>query len=116
MPSDRVEASLTYKLKDSKGFKKTYASASFEYITKQWRIPQNSDYAEPPSSYYLVGFDVATKIKVKNQEIGIGISGSNVTNKIYRDYLDRFRYYTNAVGTNIQFRLNIPFTVFDKKD
>lgn len=115
MPSDRVEASLTYKLKDTKRFKKTYASASFEYITKQWRIPQNSDYAAPPNSYYLVGFDVATKIKVKNQEIGIGISGSNVTNKIYRDYLDRFRYYTNAVGTNIQFRLNVPFTIFDKK-
>jgi len=115
MPSDRLEASLTYKLKDTKHFKKTYASASFEYITKQWRIPQNSDYAAPPNAYYLVGFDIATKIKVKNQELGIGISGSNVTNKIYRDYLDRFRYYTNAVGTNIQFRLNVPFTVFDKK-
>lgn len=115
MPSDRIETSLIYKLKSTKHFSKTYAAISFEYVCKQWRVPQNSDYVAPPGAYYLLGFDIATKIKAKNQEISIGISGSNVTNKIYRDYLDRFRYYTNAVGTNIQLRVCIPFALFDKK-
>ena len=33
MPSDRVEASLTYKLKDTKRFKKTYTSSESRFFS-----------------------------------------------------------------------------------
>ncbi|MCD6068408.1 MAG: TonB-dependent receptor [Bacteroidetes bacterium] len=116
MPSDRAEASLKYSFRDSKLTKKTYIGTGLQYVNKQWRVPQNGDYAAAPEAYYLVGMDASTTLQLGKQEITIAISLSNLTNKKYRDYLDRLRYYSDAVGRNIQFRLNIPLIIYDKKN
>jgi len=116
MPSDRVQSSLTYIFSSGKKQKHTRIGINAEYITKQWRVPANSDYAPPPKAYLLIGADVSTILLFKQQEIRIGISGTNILNTRYRDYLDRFRYYTDAQGMNIQFRLQIPLTLIRVKN
>ncbi len=63
-----------------------------------------------------MGADVSSTLLVKQQEIRIGINCSNGLNTIYRDYLDRFRYYTDAQGINIQFRMQIPLTLMRVKN
>jgi iron complex outermembrane receptor protein len=115
MPSDRVQSAITYLIKTGKYQQQSRFTVSGEYITKQWRVPANSDYAAPPSGFFLLGADVSTSIRFNKQEINVGISGSNLLNTIYRDYLDRFRYYADAQGINLQFRLQVPFTIFSKK-
>ena len=48
---------------------------------------------------------------MKNESIELGISVFNLFNESYRDYLDRFRYFTDAMGRNISIRLKVPFTI-----
>lgn len=116
MPSDRSELSVKYTLKDKTHFKKMYISASSQFISKQWRVPANSDYAAPPAAYWLFGADASATIVAGKQEITIGLSATNIANTRYRDYLNRLRYYSDEIGTNIQLRISIPLTIYDKKD
>jgi len=111
MPSDRYETELTYRFKTYKKINSSYLSASFLYVTKQSRVPQNSDFVAPPSSYYLINLHASFSIKIKNQNLEFGVSVFNVSNKSYRDYLDRFRYFTDAMGRNITFRVKVPFNM-----
>jgi len=109
MPSDRYENQLTYEFKDFKKIKNTYASISVLNVTKQWRVPDNNDFAVPPNGYMLLNFDAAFSIQVKRQLIEIGFGGNNLLNTVYRDYLNRFRYYCDGMGRNFSIRLKIPF-------
>ena len=40
-----------------------------------------------------------------------GVSVFNLLNETYRDYLDQFRYFTDAIGRNITFRLKVPINI-----
>ncbi|MSP69391.1 MAG: TonB-dependent receptor, partial [Bacteroidetes bacterium] len=111
MPSDRYEAEITYRFKKYKKINNAYISSSFQYVTKQWRVPANSDFVPPPSAYYLVNLHASFSVQVKNQNIEFGVSVFNLLNKSYRDYLDRFRYFTDAMGRNITFRIKVPFNI-----
>jgi iron complex outermembrane receptor protein len=116
MPSDRAEASLKYLFGDTRFTKKAWVSAGVQYVSKQWRVPANSDYAPAPAAYYLFSFDAASTFQFGKQEVTLGISMTNLSNTTYRDYLDRLRYYSDAVGRNVQLRLTIPLTIYDKKN
>jgi iron complex outermembrane receptor protein len=116
MPSDRYEGELTYSFRPYKRIHSSYLSASFQYVTKQWRVPQNADFVDPPSAYYLVNLHASCSFRINQQSVEIGVSVFNLLDQSYRDYLDRFRYFTDAMGRNISFRLKIPFnTVFKNK-
>ncbi len=115
MPSDRFESMLKYTLKKHGCLKETVFSAGAQYITKQWRVPQGLDFAPPPPAYLLVNADVNTTVKWARQEIIMGIGVYNLLNTAYRDYLDRFRYYCDGMGRNVQLRIKVPFTIYDKK-
>ena len=86
MPSDRYETELSYRFKTYKRFNSAYLSASLLYVTKQWRVPANSDFVPPPSEYYTVNLHTSCSIKVKNQNIELGVSVFNLLNESYRDY------------------------------
>ncbi|MBA2613076.1 MAG: TonB-dependent receptor [Bacteroidetes bacterium] len=111
MPSDRYESEITYRFKNYKKLNSSYLSASVLYVTKQWRVPANSDFVAPPSEYYTFNIHGSCSIKIKNQNIELGVSVFNLLNKTYRDYLDRFRYFTDAMGRNITFRIKVPFNI-----
>lgn len=85
-----------------------------DYTLKQSRHNDSSDYLPPPPSYFLLGLEINQSVKIKDFEMRWAISVSNALNATYRDYLNRFRYYTDAQGRNIQLRLNIPFTNYKK--
>lgn len=109
MPADRFETEITYRFKKRKRLNVSYVSASVLYVNKQWRVPVNIDFAPPPSNYYLLNIHTSIITKIKNQDVEFGISIFNALNQSYRDYLDRFRYYTDAMGRNIVLRLKVPF-------
>jgi iron complex outermembrane receptor protein len=47
--------------------------------------------------------------------MNVGIGVNNLLNTSYRDYLNRFRYYTDEMGTNVTLRLKIPFSIINPK-
>lgn len=109
MPSDRYELEFLYRIKSSKFLHKGYLSVSGTYVTKQWRVPNEVDFTPPPAGYFLLNFHASTTIKVKNQDLEIGLNILNALNARYRDYLDRFRYFADAMGRNITLRLTYKF-------
>jgi iron complex outermembrane recepter protein len=114
MPSDRytLDAKLFTNFKNTN---ELYVQVGYQFITKQWRVPANTDFAPPPKQYGLLSAEIGTSIKVKRTVCNISLAASNLLNTEYRDYLDRFRYFANSQGTNYILRLNIPLTLYDKK-
>ncbi len=111
MPSDRYETEFTYRLKQVRKVNSVYVSASFLYVTKQWRVPANSDFANPPDAYYTVNLHASCKILLNKQPLELGISVFNLLDESYRDYLDRFRYFADAMGRNFALRIKLPFNI-----
>jgi iron complex outermembrane receptor protein len=116
MPSDRITNEITYSLKDGKRFSNTYASVEVQNVFTQSRIPDETngkqDYKLPPRGYALVNADVSSSFKLANLPITLGISGRNLFNQTYREYLNSFRYFTDEVGRNISLRLKIRLQQF----
>lgn len=75
-------------------------SISNQWIFQQKLIPTTyMDYAPPPPTYTLVGAAIAYSYKYKWR---LRISVDNAFNQKYRDFLDRFRYFADASGTNLK--------------
>ncbi len=115
MPSDRY----SFDVKAYSTFNKTenewYVQCGYQYITKQWRVPANVDFAPPPKAFGLLNMELGTYVKFGKQQLNIALTATNALNTSYRDYLDRFRYYADAQGRNIGLRIKIPLTIYDKK-
>ena len=71
---------------------------------KQTRIPANVEPVAAPNAYNLFGFQYSTAIK----KINITFEIENIFNVKYRNYLNRFRYFTDELGTSFNLRINIP--------
>lgn len=115
VPSNRFQNGLSF-TRDALGkLKQLYFEFSALMVTAQNHVPPNSDYVPPPKGYTLLNADLGFSVPVKQQLISVSISANNVLNTVYRDYLNRFRYYANDLGRNIILRLKIPFSVFGNK-
>lgn len=108
MPSDRYEAEATYRFKSLGIMRSSSATFSWTYVTRQNRVPGNLDFASPPAAYHLLNLHLACTLTAWNRPIELGFSVYNIANVRYRDYLDRFRYFVDAMGRNMTLRLAIP--------
>ncbi|PBQ34373.1 TonB-dependent receptor [Sphingobacteriaceae bacterium] len=115
MPSDRADLNLKIKLPTGDRFINSYFQLNNQFVSKQWRAPANVDFSAPPPAYSLLGAEVSTEIHVKKQKMILHFSATNLLNSRYREYLDRFRYYTDAVGVSYNLRLTVPLVLYDKK-
>lgn len=61
------------------------------------------DFAAPPAGYHL--FNVSVRWEDDSKPWSVQWEVRNVLNTRYRSYLDRFRYFVDAPGRNIQVRL-----------
>ena len=98
-----------------KRFENSYLQLNNQFVAKQWRSPSNVDFAPAPNGYYLLGIELGTELQIKKQKLLINLSATNILNARYREYLDRFRYYSDAVGVSYNVRITIPFTLYTKK-
>jgi len=110
MPADRYSIELTYNLKNKKKYTDAYITINGMYENEQWRVAANRDYAASPEAYLLLNCELGTTFKINHQKISIGISGSNLLNTKYRNYMNRFRYYSDEMGRNITLRIKLPFS------
>jgi len=115
MPADRGELIVKLRLPQQGVFSNTYFQVNNSFVARQWRVPAHSDFAPPPAAYHLLGFDIGTTLKIKNQKMQLNFSATNLLNSKYREYLDRFRYYCDAAGVSYNIRLTVPIVVYDKK-
>jgi iron complex outermembrane receptor protein len=115
MPADRAELNLKFKLPWIKNTQNTYLQINDQFVAKQWRAPANVDFAPPPNAYYLLGVEIGSELHINKQKFLINLSATNLLNTRYREYLDRFRYYCDAVGVSYNVRVTVPLILYDKK-
>lgn len=115
MPADRLQLFVSLKAKDRKCMKDLYLEPNLLYVAKQTRVQPGVDYAEAPEAYLLFGLNAGSTLLVGKQPLIFNFSITNAANTVYRDYLDRFRYYNDALGVNYTLRIRMPFTLYDKK-
>ena len=109
MPSDRADISIKYKLPEMTFARQAYFQCTANLVNKQWRIPPRVDFALPPPAYVLLGADLGGYIRTGRQLLFIQLSATNLLNTVYREYLDRFRYFADSRGVSYNIRLSIPF-------
>ncbi|MCB0762599.1 MAG: TonB-dependent receptor [Flavobacteriales bacterium] len=109
MPPDRLRASVNYTQSPSiKWISKWYGSVSCEWVNKAWKVDPLSDFAPPPKAYVLPGMQLGADLLIANQSVAVHVVVTNLLNSTYRSYLNRFRYYADESGTDVQLRIRIP--------
>jgi iron complex outermembrane recepter protein len=117
MPADRWEAGLLYNFKDNT-VQNGFTELSVSRVEKQNRIETLTnpigettirDYAAVPEGYTLLNAGVGGDFRFFSKKTQIILRGSNLLNVAYRDYLDRLRYFSNAVGRTISVSFKVSF-------
>lgn len=101
MPADRMENVITHTFASQGKWSAIEVSATSAVVTRQDRIPFGLDFSMPPSCYHLVGCHASVTRSLGHHQLRFGLRGTNIFNTTYRDYMDRFRYYADARGLDL---------------
>ncbi|MES2554874.1 MAG: TonB-dependent receptor [Bacteroidota bacterium] len=112
IPSNR----LINRIHVGSAFKKAawswFAEAEGLNVFEQKRVPENADYVAPPKGYFLLNGSVGLSKKINStQSMQIVLEASNLLNTTYRDYMNRFRYFTDDLGRNWTLKMILPFSI-----
>lgn len=115
MPSHRVSGELNYQLADKGKFSETSIGLEVPVVFRQTRFPDENvhgrqDYKAPPAGYTLVHLQLSSTVQLGRIPATLGIGVRNLLNTTYRDYLNSFRYFTDEMGRDINFRIKIPIS------
>ncbi|MFK7900445.1 MAG: TonB-dependent receptor [Cyclobacteriaceae bacterium] len=111
MPADNVSMNLLYLLKNKKKIQNTQFAINGKYVAKQKRISiaDGQDFFETPDAYFILGASAKTSIQLQSSVLVCSLSIENALNTTYRDYLNRLRYFSNEVGTNVNLGVSYQF-------
>ncbi|WP_240163971.1 TonB-dependent receptor domain-containing protein [Spirosoma taeanense] len=125
VPPNRTDTGLRYAWPKEAGAGRIsglYASVNTLYVARQNRVPSVSqrqengqiiftgDFAPPPAAYALLGVEAGFTWRIGTQSLNVILTGNNLLNRVYRDYLDRFRYFADEPGRNLMLKLKLPLT------
>ncbi|MDE2729544.1 MAG: TonB-dependent receptor [Gemmatimonadota bacterium] len=87
------------------------AGIGFEghFVLRQEHFPEGIDFADPPAGYNLFDVLLHAELAVADHPVRMQLGVHNLFNKRYRDYLSRFRYFTDDPGRNVTISLSVPF-------
>ncbi|AEI48015.1 TonB-dependent receptor [Runella slithyformis] len=110
IPANRLENGFRYQISDAGPLHDSFVSIGHLWVAEQKRVPPNSDFMPPPAAYHLWSLQVGGDILLtEKQKITWDITAQNLFNAAYRDYLNRFRYYSLEQGRNVSVRLKWSF-------
>ncbi|RQO30480.1 TonB-dependent receptor [Taibaiella sp. KBW10] len=109
IPSDRLSHSIKYSTAIAKNVKSGYISLEHVMVAKQTRYEAGSDYAPPPQGYQLLNLGAGLDWTLGKQSININLGVNNLTNQLYKEYMNRFRYYAHDLGRSVELRIAYKF-------
>ena len=101
IPSNNLLGKLTYDIGNFDKVQELTAEMSGRYVFQQHRIQEEQDFLLPPDSYYLMDFSLAGTLVMEHARLRLTLRGENILNTVYRDYLNRQRYFADAEGINL---------------
>lgn len=121
IPSDRYTQYFNWQF-HPKGRRNStwFTGIQYALTTHQKRYESASDFAPPPAGYGLWEWQVGTSWTLKKRRdvvqkekepstMSVRLVVDNLFNKSYRNYLNRFRYYGDELGRNVQLHLSYQF-------
>lgn len=112
MPSNRITQRLRFSTIRTGSKLNFFAEVELLDVFRQKRYVANSDYVAPPKGYDLLSAQVGVAKKMTNGEnLQVILACSNLTNLSYRDYMNRFRYFTDELGRNWTIKVLVPFSI-----
>jgi iron complex outermembrane receptor protein len=108
IPTDRIETGISYQLES--GINKNISKISFSNlaVAKQIREP-DFDLAPAPPAYMLWNLGIRTGIQFGDNKLNLGVHVNNLFDTAYKDYMNRFRYFSHELGRNFIIKLNYEF-------
>jgi iron complex outermembrane receptor protein len=108
VPADRIRNGLVFSFEDQK-LRELKFTISTDYVFKQTRFVEGVDYVDPPVDYLLLNMAVNYEFKMKENTVQLAMTIDNLLNKTYRDYMNRFRYFTDERGRNLGLKIYYKF-------
>lgn len=110
IPPNRWENQLKATWLESGKWSNLYVGVSNRMVGQQRLVPPASDYLPPPPGYSLWNVQLGGKLVIsENHQLELTLTADNILNTVYRDYLNRFRYYADEMGRNISLRARWTF-------
>lgn len=108
IPADRIETGLTYKLKNIGSLRENRLTVNTLLVSKQHREP-DFDFAPAPKGYNLWDLNFSTRIPFNTQGLYASLGLNNIFNISYKEYMNRFRYFSHEMGRNISLKIRYEF-------
>jgi iron complex outermembrane receptor protein len=110
IPPNRWDNQLAFTIGRAGKWQGLFVSAGNLWVGEQRRVPLNSDFAPPPPAYSLWNIMAGGTLAITaKQQVEVGLTVHNLLDTRYRDYLNRFRYFSDEMGRNISLRLKWRF-------
>lgn len=116
MPSDRWRLGLEYywfgspnTSPASNKLAQGTLKLTYQKVSKQSRVPQGQDYADPPAGYALLDAEAAVRWDWHGHPTTLAFQVQNIFNTSFRDYLNRLRYFAEEQGRGFSVRFNLTF-------
>ena len=108
MPQNQIENYVQYQQQFKKV--KMRFKVSDQLVFAQDRFNPTEEIAAPPEGYHLLNIFLGASIQVrKNNRLELGLNAENILNTVYRNYLNRFRFYADEQGRNLTLTINYKF-------
>ncbi|PZX53880.1 iron complex outermembrane receptor protein [Algoriphagus ratkowskyi] len=108
IPSNRMDWGISYDFAKDAGSPTNKITVSNVLVAKQNREPA-FDIAPPPPAYALFNLSYQKQFNLADDKLNLGLQVQNLFNTSYKDYMNRFRYFTYDMGTNILLKINYEF-------
>ena len=104
MPQNNWHSNITWEPNSHWSF-----SLKGQYFWEQTRFPKGQDFIDPPPGFLVFGLKGDFETKWKKNPVKFGVQVDNLTNHSYRHYLNRWRYFTDELGTNVRAQVRVDF-------
>jgi iron complex outermembrane receptor protein len=107
-PSDRFRLSARIQAKGNKILDQPFLKLGTTLVPRQTKVENAIDFLPPPATYVLLDAEIGVSFIAKTGNIRCGMRVTNLLNARYRDYLNRFRYFTDEQGRSFHVFVHIP--------
>jgi len=115
MPPNSLYASLNYRIDESSkissnlSLEDTEIEINNRLVLEQRHLLESQDFLPPPSTYSLIGMKLSSNLVFPSYKLRCFLKADNLLNTRYRDYLNRQRYFADAMGRSISVGINFKF-------
>lgn len=105
IPADKFVNAIKWNMPHTAFLKDSYVQLEHVFVARQTRYDEGSDFAPPPSAYHLFNLNAGTRFTWKKHDLAVNLSVDNIGNVLYKDYMNRYRYFAHDIGRNFILRL-----------